>query len=345
MIDRNGLKRFLWMTGIICVGLFASSSRADTAWTDLAEAATAARSSVVEGRDGWLFLPAELRHLGAGEFWGERAREVSRATRPDRADPTPAILDFHRQLAAADIHLLLVPVPPKALIYADKLSVAAEAVESAQATAQTFYDQLRSEGVDVLDMTGLFMDARSDDGAKGWLYCRQDTHWTSRAAALTAHAVVDHIGSRVDWGDWPALEINEREQQINLRGDLWLQLEEPRPPAESLTVHKVLANDAPIPADRQSPVLVLGDSHTLVFHAGGDMHGVGAGLVDHLAGRWQRPMDVLGVRGSGATPARINLMRRARGDADYLAGKQVVIWCFAAREFTQAEGWMPVPLR
>jgi len=90
--------------------------------------------------------------------------------------------------------------------------------------------------------------------------------------------------------------------------------------------------------------LVLGDSHTLVFHAGGDMHAVGSGLVDQLAYELGTAVDLIGVRGSGATPARISLMRRMRTDPEYLAGKRVVIWCLSAREFTEADGWRKVPL-
>ena len=35
--------------------------------------------------------------------------------------------------------------------------------------------------------------------------------------------------------------------------------------------------------ERQSPVLLLGDSHVLVFQAGGNLHARGAGLADQLA--------------------------------------------------------------
>jgi alginate O-acetyltransferase complex protein AlgJ len=54
-------------------------------------------------------------------------------------------------------------------------------------------------------------------------------------------------------------------------------------------------------------------------------------------------VDLVAVRGSGATPARVNLLRRARTEG-YLAKKKVVIWCFGAREFTEASGWQKVPV-
>jgi alginate O-acetyltransferase complex protein AlgJ len=113
-------------------------------------------------------------------------------------------------------------------------------------------------------------------------------------------------------------------------------------PAETLRLRVVTDDSGAPPSDwRESPVLLMGDSHTLVFHAGEDMHGTGAGLADQLAFELGFPVDVVGVRGSGATPARINLMRRQ----DNLAGKKLVIWCFSVREFTEAPGgWRLVPV-
>ncbi|HUU68982.1 MAG TPA: hypothetical protein VM186_05630, partial [Planctomycetota bacterium] len=62
-----------------------------------AAAADKAGTMVVQGKDGWLFFAGELRHIGAGRFWGENAAAVSKATKPEDADPLPAILDFKAQ--------------------------------------------------------------------------------------------------------------------------------------------------------------------------------------------------------------------------------------------------------
>src|SRR5580658_7091359 len=74
-----------------------------------AKLSAAPAATVVQGSDGWLFLPAELRHVSVGKFWGDDAAKVSKATNPENADPLPAILDFKRQLDAAGIDLILVP--------------------------------------------------------------------------------------------------------------------------------------------------------------------------------------------------------------------------------------------
>jgi hypothetical protein len=100
----------------------------------------------------------------------------------------------------------------------------------------------------------------------------------------------------------------------------------------------------PLESDPGSPVILVGDSHTLVFHEGGDLHARGAGLPDQLAAELGFAMDVVGVRGAGSTAARINLMRTARTDPEYLKGKKLLIWCFGVREFTQGDGWQKVPV-
>jgi hypothetical protein len=96
----------------------------------------------------------------------------------------------------------------------------------------------------------------------------------------------------------------------------------------------------PVPDWRGSPILLLGDSHNLVFHAGGDMHATGAGFADQLAFELGFPVDIVAVRGSGATPSRLNLMRRG----DNLAGKKLVIWCLSVREYVESQGWKLVPV-
>src|SRR5258706_7453039 len=77
--------------------------RADCA--SQAAAAEKADSIAVRGRDDWLFLAREFEHVAAGTFWGDAAAKVSKAAKPEQADPLPAILDFKAQLEQAGIEL------------------------------------------------------------------------------------------------------------------------------------------------------------------------------------------------------------------------------------------------
>lgn len=312
-----------------------------------ARRAAAGEQMSVEGSDGWLFLRAGLRHLGVGTFWGDVAAAVSQSTRPDRADPLPALVDFNNQLKEVGIELLLVPVPPKAVIYPDKLFP--EEFSAAEGrlddTLQEFYRLLEREGLNVLDLTPVMLDARREGGMPD-LYCRTDTHWSAYACELAAKRIRARIESGSDWyvkpeGEWL---FAEEATALRFRGDLARSLQDDGAEEETIAArritpvgtHGVMADD--------SPVLLLGDSHTLVFHEGGEMLATEAGLADQLAFELGIPIDIIGVYGSAATPARVNLLRRARRDPGYLAGKKLIIYCFAAREFTESQGWARVPV-
>jgi len=305
----------------------------------------------VPGLDGWLFLGAELRSVSVGEFWGGRAQTACRAARADRRDPLPAILDFRAGLARVGIELLLVPVPPKVLVYPDKLDPAFPGAQARtpqppplDAVLRRFYGALRQHGVQVLDLYPLFWKERA--GPDGPVYCLSDTHWSGRGCVLASEVVADWVRRRPWFRKGAAARWQRRKREVRIRGDLRRADAGAELLDESLPLWFVAdEKGTPPEPDRGAPILLLGDSHVLVFHSGGDMYARGAGLADQLAFEFRFPVDLLGVRGSGATPARISLYRRARADAAYLKTKKLVVWCFAAREFTEAvSGWRKVPV-
>ena len=294
------------------------------------------------GIDGWLFFGPELRHLGAGPFWGAAAAETSRASAPDLRDPLPAILDFHTQLEGAGIELLVVPVPAKAAVYPEALGLddLPTGGDGPGRADREFLDLLTEQGVHVADLFELFArDMEAQDGGAP-LYCRQDTHWSPRATELVAEHLVSQIGAE-RFADVARHDYERTRRTIEIEGDLWRRLERPDLARESIELNVVLEDGASPRPWRDSPVLLLGDSHTLVFHAGGDLLAKGAGLPEQLAFHLGFPVDLVGVRGSGSTAARIALFRRR----DELAGKRVVLWVFSSREFTQStDGWREVPV-
>ncbi len=316
-----------------------------------AGAAAKALSIAVKGREGWLFLGPELRHVGVGKFWGDRALDVSQANNPDHTDPIPAILDFKAQLDKAGIELLFVPVPPKCIVYADKLTARINmenGLPRFDAAHQEFYEMLRKSGVNVLDLAPEFFAHRADEDA---VYCKTDTHWSGRACVLAARRIASELKGKSWLQNITKMEFALAWKRVAINGDL--RSPDDKTPKETLPLRfvgtpsdkaKTTANLQPIETNRDSPVLLLGDSHDLVFHDGDDMHTRGAGLADQLALELGFAVDLIAVRGSGATPARTDFMRRIRADASYLPKKKLVIWCFSAREFTESLGWQKVPL-
>ncbi len=296
------------------------------------------------GTHGWLFLTSDLRFLAQEIFWGEAAVKTSRARKGEWADPIPAIVDFQRQLHARGIELLLVPVPPKGEIYPEKLGLAAtpNPTEAAPFLHQ-FYDELRGRGVDVLDLTPTF--ARQRDDPRGAVFCRTDSHWSDFGCVLAAEAIAEHLRAKLPVDAARKLYATEW-KEVAIKGDLaaLVARDSPKEAPENIALRVVQdrTTNGAVQPDANSPLLLMGDSHTLVFH---DFLAEHAGLLDQLANDLGFAPDLIGTRGSGATAVRVSLYRRARNDPGYLAKKKVIVWCFAAREFTETDqGWVQQPI-
>ena len=279
------------------------------------------------GRDGWLYSKSELEHLAGGELAGGKVAEHSKATQAAGADPVPAMAAFNDELAAMGIKLVVVPVPPKCAV------VPFEGLEQGDAMVylRPFYDELRAKGIDVLDLHGDFAAAPEP------VYCKQDAHWNPAGIRLAAKKIAAEGG--LARGD---MTFAGTDETVAIAGDLMLSLDPSAQPGETLAITRYGGETI----DESSPVLLLGDSHVLVFSTGGDMLAENAGLAECLAAELGMPVDRIGVKGSASTVVRMNLFRKAARDPAWLAGKKLVVWCFSAREFTEsAGGWVVVPVR
>ncbi|MDJ0841183.1 MAG: hypothetical protein QNK37_32020 [Acidobacteriota bacterium] len=281
----------------------------------------------VKGKDDWLFFGPELKHLAADPWW--------EASTPEDQNPLIAIVDFKQQLDRLGVELLLMPVPTKASIYPEHLPDSLTLPE--ENLDRRFLKALQEAGIETMDLTALFQAEKARN-----LYLKTDTHWSPQGIALAAQTLMNTIQNRPWLADMETNTYLARDRQLEISGDL---REDETTPLESVTITRIKDGRgrrarAPKPW-RESPILLMGDSHTLVFHAGGDLFARGAGLPDLLALNLGFPVDLIGVRGSGATATRLDLMRRE----DNLAGKKLVIWVFSVREFTQgARDWSKVPV-
>lgn len=314
----------------------------------LTEKAVRGNATTVVGRQGWLFLRSELRHLSVGKFWGDRATVVSRATKTKWADPLPVIVDFNNQLKRAGIQLLFVPVPAKALVYPDMMDSLQikTPLPRLDVYHQQFYNLLQKAGVKVIDLLPLFLKERQKSEEK--VYCKQDTHWATRGMEIAVGEIIKQLPAGIVSPDSQVTaDFETQEQFIQIKGDL-AEAVNPPPGTERIRLNivqlKVGEQLKPVSPDNKSPILLLGDSHTLVFNAGGDLYATRAGIFDLLSKDIGNPLDLMGVRGSGATSSRLNLYRRIRSQPRYLPEKKVVIWCLSMREFTESSGWRMIPI-
>lgn len=301
----------------------------------------APQTTVSKGLNGWLFLSSELSFLRAPVFWGAAAKGISRSQNPDHADPMVAIEDFHKQLSAFGIQLLLMPVPAKARIYSeelnpqDKSSLAPDPFDS-------FFQELDSKHISYLDLRPVLSPSANPSQAT---YCKTDSHWSGTGCVLAAQAVAKQLNHSQGtlFKKNSSQPFVEKWDQIEASGDLSVLAPDLKAPKETVAIRRIWQGNAAVQPDPQSPLLLIGDSHTLVYR---DFMAEQSGLLDQLAKETSVVPDLIGTRGSGANAVRVSLLRRSIKDPKYLTSKKIVIWCFAAREFTDSDqGWQTIPIQ
>ena len=313
----------------------------------LAREAETAQRTAVGGVDDWRFLASELRLVSLDGLRESDAGDAATAE-PVETGPVATILDLHRQLEALGVELLLTPVPPKSVIFPEKVSGAVAVpipVPRLDPALERLYARLRAGGVDVLDLTDHFIRERFH--AEGPLYCRTDTHWSGSGCTTAAAAIAAAVRGRPWHAELATESFGAAWYSTGISGDLTGSGGIPSV-REELRLRGVIratgSGRTAVATDPQSPVLLLGDSHALVFHAGGDLHAAGAGLPDQLAFELGLPVDLAATPDPSPVAALEGLVERVRADPGYWDRKRLVIWCFAARAFGARDDWRPVSI-
>jgi hypothetical protein len=307
----------------------------------------------VVGRGKWLFYQPGLDYLvgpdftDSGQILVRAKRMVDKQHLADpHPDPRPAILKLHRELAQLGIHLVVAPIPDKAMIQPARLT---RRMERAGPTPvpnnrgfPAFAHELRAEGVDLVDLSPQF------DRAGDVRYLAQDTHWTPAFMAETARMLAAHIRDTVDLpGVAPPLDLELRPLRVSAVGDLVAMLrltpgQQIYAPQEVLVQQVVTRlTGKPWQAERTADVLLLGDSFTNIYSNPSLGWGHGAGLAEHLSYELRRPIDVLALNGGGASGTRQALA--STDNRDRLKGKRVVVFQFSIRDLA-CDDWAPVSL-
>ncbi len=291
----------------------------------------------VMGEDGWLFFRPAIDSLtGYGPLKSEPDSVAKDPTRPPWQGPKPAIVEFARQLQAEDVELMLVPIPVKPMIYG--LNGKPLEAPLLHKDAPKFYAELEDAGVTVLDLAPLLSDWAKDTA----VFLKQDTHWNPRTMERCARFVSDTIRRR-PWFE----EVDSQPNRFSYQpgkaeyiGDLVEKLDFPegRNPfnVEKVSLTHVINTKTREPADiydRDSPVVLLGDSFTNIFSAESMHWGTNAGFAQHLARHLGLSVDTIAQNGQASTGVRRTLASRPGA----LEGKKLVIWAIAARDLFLSE--------
>ena len=224
----------------------------------LAAKASAAGTPVVTGSDGWYFAADETAVLG------------TTATRAEAAVSEIAAVaeGLHRD----DIALVVAPVPPKGIIYPDRLAPEIDvpiSVRRLDAPLQAAFADLRARGVRLVDLTAAF--SRDRFHHEGPLYCRQDSHWSGVGCVVAAATIGATVRDLAGFGAVPAQPYGLAWFTTPIRGDLWRTLRD-APTREEIRARGVIEPEdpllAPVVAGGDAPVAIVGDTHVSYSTAG-----------------------------------------------------------------------------
>jgi len=290
----------------------------------------AGNEKVIVGKDGWLFYSGDFDYLANPGFM-QAGRMHKRDLAGAHPDAVAAIKKFADDLKARDIRLILIPAPGKPLVYGDKLGAGEN--RKGNKSFDEFRRQVESFGVTVLDFTDDFIAMRKD-GVDSYL--KTDTHWTPAAMQFAAKKTAAAIGDAE-----PGSEVGTK-AAITGRGDIanMLKLPDVDDIFPKQTVEVVHYDGG---RDRNSDVLLLGDSFTNIYSVDAMGWGTRAGFAETLAHELGRPIDVIAQNDAGAHATRDALATEFLRGHDRLRGKKVVVWEFAVRELAVGD-WTDSPL-
>jgi alginate O-acetyltransferase complex protein AlgJ len=315
---------------------------------------------VVIGRHGWILLKSELEYLIDNKpkvLVGDAGED---SLPRGAVDPRTAILYFNRELKKMGITLIVVPVPVRPLVYPGSVLDSPRLTDLPRPPylfrkQKEFFDHLESNDCEAVDLTPTFIDHRAS--ARGPVFIPTESHWTGFGMYVAGQEIAEAV-KRMDWySTWGKTSIQQEWLTIDHMGDLSKRISDGLEGTDvtptglhdvalgpvQMDVRKVTSSveNRSVPIERrnpESPVVIVGDSYTDFGSA------QGFGIGHQLAFELGFPLDVLTTKGGGANAARMNLIRAAQSDPNYLTGKKCVIWCFASRDMV-GEQWFVTPFR
>ena len=248
-------------------------------------------------------------------------------------NPLPRLLELKNYLDSIGVQLLVVPVPVKEEIYAERLVAGTPADLCVNPAGREFTREMLAAGLDVLDIYPSLMAAKAGDEPPRFSYQRYDTHW----ALPGMLAAMEQLASRVTQYAWYADagakpgSLNMQETTTLREGDLVAHLpdaEKSKYPADTLPVMKILKGAEPYKGGKNAPILLMGDSFTGVFESVDQKSGGPGSLLAFATG-----LDVQVLTSWGGGPGVYHRMMKMKKD---MQSKRLVIYMMTARDFWQS---------
>ena len=303
---------------------------------------------VYVGREGWLFYRPDIEYATGQPFLdaaqiARRIRAAPEWSALPAPDPRPAIVQFHQDLAARGIVLIVMPTPVKPVVHPEMLRAGFASGSGVvhNASYRTLIDDLRRAGVRVFDPSESIASWRNS----GPQYLATDTHWTPEAMEAVASLAATVISTAVTLPPVPDPGYLVERAEVQNVGDTAKMLDLPDTAGllqpQTVWLRRVLLRDGQLwRSAGDADILLLGDSFSNIYSLESMGWGTSAGLAEHLSLALGRPLDRLVQNDQGAFATRAML----HSTPARLEGKRVVIYQFAVRELAAGD-WKVLPAR
>lgn len=201
------------------------------------------KNNVIAGRDGWLFYKPELAYA---------LQEIPESN-------FEHIRDFDAAMRRLGTKLVVVPVPTKIDIYADRL-LKGDLPSPLKKSRAELVDRLQKAGVCVVDLVPEYKRVR--DSCQ--VFEPFQTHWTSEGIEVAARSVANAIDSVLEKKDITRTTFYQmRDTTMMTFGDLRNRLcrDRKKTPVYPALIHRIYqADSTPYRDEKTSRILILGDS-------------------------------------------------------------------------------------
>jgi hypothetical protein len=278
--------------------------------------------SVVTGTDGWFFDGAELKKLGATPVVGSNTFAAA----------VSAISDYRRQLKSNGTELIVAVVPPKSLIFADKLSkeIKVPTKKGAPVPLDSYYaaavEALSRKEVNVVYPNERFLKER--DGKAGPVYAPGAGDLTAVGARLLAEEI--RGVAKLSSGESAFVAQELAGQTETAWGG--------KP--SKITQRQIFKNDGTSTlsfGETGGSILVLSDNSALAGKS------ANTSLAHQLSFEFQRPVGIM-TSANARNAQRLKIMRLGTTAKNPLGGTKLVIWICQAADLATGD-WDLVPLK
>jgi alginate O-acetyltransferase complex protein AlgJ len=298
----------------------------------------------IAGLDGFFFSANELQRLAT----------LSDPANTSLRTATTAIADYRDQLKRQGTELIFVPVPPKAIIFPDKIDkdlkikIKGKRPARLDSALQATYAALRAKGVRVIDPTDALLATR-ENKKLGPVFPRTAAVWSPRGAEVAAQEIAQTLKGAA-WANQTNKDgpLITEASALNYAGTLTTGTAV----AETLALRNIgRSADGKMRSVTFSqgghPLALIGDHTILAWREANNPAGATdafASLADQLAFEFQTTPDVFPGKTDGRNAARLRILREATNGSNPLGSAKVVLWVVQATDLALGD-WKQVPLR